>query len=133
LLITRLREKNHQAPAIDYLDRLYQKAVEQKEKQRLQQERFSLVGTEALAETLPLPGGGTLTLLFNFATRQQIIMVKETSLSKDFSSVQVINFADVENYDAIERAGQKLIELGGDAKVVSASRRGGGKSTFPKN
>jgi hypothetical protein len=131
LLVTRLREKNPQLPAIDYLDRLYQKAVEQKEKRRLQEERFSLAGPETLAETLPLPSGGTLTLLFNFATRQQIIMVQEKSLSKELSSFQVINFADIENHDAIERAAQKLIELGGDAKAVTASRRG--KSTFPKN
>ncbi|MCE9507346.1 MAG: hypothetical protein K8R48_03380 [Alphaproteobacteria bacterium] len=131
-LLMKLREKNPQSPVMDYLDRVHQKALAQKEKRRLEQERFSLAGPETLAETLPLPSGGTLTLLFNFATRQQIIVVQENPAAKQKSSFQVINFSDIENYEAIDRAGKKLIELGGDAKAVETCSRIR-KNTFPRN
>jgi hypothetical protein len=130
IVLDRFRERNPHLPAIDYLDGFYQAAVERRERNRLQKERFSLAGPETLAEILPLPSGGTLTILFNFATRQQIILVQEKPSSREKPSLQVINFSDVENYDAVERAAQKLIELGGDAKAAAACRRG--KSAFPK-
>jgi ankyrin repeat protein len=130
-LLMKLREKNPQSPVMDYLDRIHQKALAQKEKRRLEQERFSLAGPETLAETLPLPSGGTLTLLFNFATRQQIIVVQENPAAKQKASFQVINFADIENHEAVERAGKKLIELGGDAKAVENAKLK--KNIFPRN
>jgi len=130
-LLMKLREKNPQSPVMDYLDRIHQKALAQKEKRRLEQERFSLAGPETLAETLPLPSGGTLTLLFNFATRQQIIVVQENPAAKQKASFQVINFADIENHEAVERAAKKLIELGGDAKAVENAKLK--KNIFPRN
>jgi hypothetical protein len=131
-LLMKLREKNPQSPVMDYLDRAHQKALAQKEKCRLEQERFSLSGSEILVETLPLPSGGTLTILFNFATRQQIIVVQDSHAAKQKSSFRVVNFSDIENYEAVERAAKKLVELGGDARAVENCSRIR-KNTFPRN
>lgn len=129
LVVARLREKAPQTGAAEYVQERYAALREKQERAQLQQERFTLAAPDTLAEAVPLPTGGVLTMLFNFATRQQIIMVREKGAEP---SVRIVNFADVESASAIDNAAKKLIELGGDAKVVAAYRRDN-KQPPPRN
>jgi hypothetical protein len=114
-IIGRLRENGAPASAVLSLENAHEKTLVLKNNALQEAERFSLVGPDILAETLPLPSGGKLTLMFNFATRQQIITTQEQS----GTALQVVPFAGVENPEAIERAAQKFIDLGGDAKKTA--------------
>ena len=64
-----------------------------------------------LAEVVRLPGGKTLTTLFNFQFRQQILIV-------DNGPPTVVRFDDVGDQNALEMMRQKLIDMGGKADSV---------------
>jgi hypothetical protein len=80
---------------------------------------FALAGTDTLAEKKPLPFGGTLTILFNFALRQQTVIAQDATAKKESMALQVINFSDIEN-EALDRAAKKFIEMGGDPQMTEA-------------
>lgn len=82
--------------------------------------RFALVTKDTLAEIQELPDGGRLTILFNFALRQQMVMMQTPDLPS--SAPAITNFDDIKNHQAIVAAGDKLIALGGDAQAVMPSR-----------
>ncbi len=117
-IIEKLRENSAPASAVLYMEGLYEKTIVRQNNVKQEEKRFSLVGPDILAETLPLPSGGTLTLMFNFATRQQIVTTQESS----GAALQVVSFSAIEDPEAIERAAQKFIELGGDPKKTETPK-----------
>lgn len=82
--------------------------------------RFALVTKDTLAEIQELPDGARLTILFNFALRQQMVVMQTPDLPP--SAPAITNFDDIKNHQAIVAAGDKLIALGGDAQAVMPSR-----------
>lgn len=82
--------------------------------------RFALVTKDTLAEIQELPEGGRLTILFNFALRQQMVVMQVPDLPP--SAPTITNFDDIKNHQAIVAAGDKLVALGGDAQAVMPSR-----------
>ena len=82
--------------------------------------RFALITKDTLAEIQELPEGGRLTILFNFALRQQMVVMQTPDLPP--SAPAITNFDDIKNHQAIVAAGEKLIALGGDAQIVMPSR-----------
>ena len=103
------------SPMVIYLDGFFDGACQ---KAYEENKRFALVDKDTLAERKQLPSGGMLTLLFNFSTRQQMVMAQDNTGKKEALALQVVNFAEIENPEAVERAAQKFIELGGDPKVA---------------
>jgi hypothetical protein len=100
------------------------------EEKRKEFESFTLVGKDTLSEIKTLPNGGTLTILFNFTTRQQMIMVQDNTGKQPSMALQVINFSDIENAEAVELAAQRFIALDGDPKIAGEPIRLK-KSIFP--
>src|SRR5690606_28863849 len=69
LVAARLREKAPQSAAIAFVEQRYADAARESARKRLADRRFSLPAPDTLAETVVLPAGGTLTMLFNFTLR----------------------------------------------------------------
>lgn len=75
-------------------------------------ERYALPRPDILSDTLLLPSGMKLTTLFNFETRQQIIITE----NKTTLSTVVTDFGDIKSPEVIEAALQKLRDRGGAAE-----------------
>jgi len=113
-----------------FCDGRYRREFGVAEEKRKENERFALVDNDTLAETKKLPAGGSLTILFNFTTRQQMVMAEKKDGTHESLALQVINFADIENTGTVVRAAKKFIQLGGDPKMVEEPRFK--RSIFPK-
>ena len=80
-------------------------------------ENYMLIDEHTLSETQALPGM-KLTMLFNFATRQQIIIIDKDQPGAA-PGVSVQSFDELGDRDVIEARRQKLVELGGTAEAES--------------
>lgn len=63
-----------------------------------------------------LPGGGQLTMLFNFATAQQVMIAQ---MDGHIASPSVVAFSQIENRHLLEKAADAFIAAGGDAGLVT--------------
>lgn len=79
-------------------------------------EVYRLAAPDSVTRSIPLPDGGTLTFLFNFTTRQQIILRDAAA-----NAPAVVPFAQVDA-SAIEEAAEALVRLGGDAMCVATKQ-----------
>jgi len=68
--------------------------------------KYVLAAADTLAETQQMPTGGTLTILFNFATRQQMIIAPSAPAT-------VIPFADIDA-DVLGKICKRMEGIGGD-------------------
>ncbi|MCE9507351.1 MAG: hypothetical protein K8R48_03405 [Alphaproteobacteria bacterium] len=100
-----------------FFDGRYRRAHIEEGAKADENKNFALAGSDTLAEKKPLPFGGTLTILFNFALRQQTVIAQDATAKKESMALQVINFSDIEN-EALDRAAKKFVELGGDPKMT---------------
>lgn len=82
--------------------------------------RYSLSSRGMLADVQPLPSGGTLTVLFNFVLRQQIIVAESKDMAP--SAPTVIGFDKIDNEQTLEAAIEKFIALGGDESLTIQPR-----------
>lgn len=73
--------------------------------------RYALPRPDVLSDTLLLPSGTTITTLFNFESRQQLIITE----NKTGISTVVVDFDDIKNPAVIEKSLEKLRERGGVA------------------
>ena len=65
-----------------------------------------------------LPHGGQLTMLFNFATAQQIVIAQ---MGEQLAAPTVVPFSRIENRHLLEKAAAAFVADGGDAELASAS------------
>ena len=79
---------------------------------------WQLCADDTLARVLPLPQGGQLTMLFNFATRQQILLHQPAQ--GPAAAPAVVPFAEVENRSALDDAWQRFRAMGGDGRYAEA-------------
>lgn len=121
-VLSELRRRYTNAPLAGYLEELIAAAEFKSEEESLraeeeqrEKERFSLPAPHTLAEKMPLPSGGTLTVLFNFSTRQQIFLAETAGRP---AAPAIVNFSDIESRDAIRRAGERIVAMKGDAQAV---------------
>jgi hypothetical protein len=92
-------------------------------------ERYALPRPDILSDTLTLPSGMKLTTLFNFETRQQIIITE----NKTTLSTMVTDFGDIKTPEVIESALQKLRDRGGSAEYDWMRKGGAKKTTLDKD
>ena len=77
--------------------------------------RFSLAAPDTLSERQVLPDGGFLTVLFNFSTWQQMILMTG-------AAPVVIRFDDISRQDVLSEMHSKLQTLGGDAPAPTSGK-----------
>lgn len=82
--------------------------------------RYSLSASDTLADVQQLPTGATLTVLFNFTLRQQIIVAESKGHAP--SAPTVIGFDKIDNAQTLEAATEKFIALGGDETLTPPLR-----------
>ncbi len=70
------------------------------------EDRYSLAAADTLAERQMLPDGGSLTILFNFTLRQQMVLTDKANT--------IVNFDDVAP-SIVARAYEQLVAKGGQA------------------
>ncbi len=76
-----------------------------------------------------LPGGGQLTMMFNFATAQQIVIAQ---MGEQMAAPAVVPFSHIENRHLLEKAATAFVAGGGDAELASASAATTRKSPLAK-
>lgn len=64
-----------------------------------------------------LPGSGRLTMLFNFATGQQIIVAQ---MGEQIAPPTVVPFSQIENRNLLAKAADAYVTGGGDAELVAS-------------
>ena len=82
--------------------------------------RYSLTAKDTLVDTQHLPSGATLTVVFNFTLRQQMIVAE--SKGQPPSAPTVIGFDKIENAQTLEAASEKFRDLGGDETLIEPAR-----------
>jgi hypothetical protein len=90
--------------------------------------RYSVPRADILSDTLQLASGITLTTLFNFESREKIIITE----NKTALDTVVISFNDLDNF-AIEDALKKLQDRGGTAVNDWMHKTGARKATLNKD
>lgn len=65
----------------------------------------------------PLPNGGQLTMVFNFATSQQIVIAQ---MGEQLAAPTVVPFSRIESRYLLEKAADAFVAAGGDADLASA-------------
>lgn len=65
----------------------------------------------------PLPSGGQLTMVFNFATAQQIVIAQ---MGDQLAAPTVVPFSRMENRHLLEKAVAAFVADGGDADLASS-------------
>jgi ankyrin repeat protein len=91
--------------------------------------RYALPRSDILSDTLLLPSGTTITTLFNFESRQQLIITE----SKTGISTVVTDFDDIKNPALIDKSLEKLRERGGVADNDWMHKGGAKKTTLDKD
>ncbi len=84
---------------------------------------FVLMAPDTVARSLPMPGGGSLTVMFNFTLRQQIVVAQQAGAQVAASAPTVIPFDALGAPDALHAAADALQKLGGDAALADAAQR----------
>lgn len=82
-------------------------------------DEWQLCADDTLARVMPLPQGGHLTMLFNFALRQQILLHQPAVGAA--APPAVVPFAEVENRRALDDAWQRFRAMGGDGRYAEAN------------
>jgi len=110
-IITQLQHKSTDPAIIRSIEIAIQKSVRQTVVEAApvikEDERFQCVNEDTLAEVQPLPDGSSLTMLFNFRTRQQILI-------KDNASPAVVSFDNL-GKDVIDSLREMLDSLANPA------------------
>lgn len=65
-----------------------------------------------------LPNGGQLTMLFNFATAQQIVIAQ---MGEQMAAPAIVPFSHIENRHLLEKAAAAFIAGGGDEELASSA------------
>lgn len=78
---------------------------------------FALVDAGSVAMTQSLPMGGRLTMVFNFALSQQIVIAQA---GEQLAAPTVVPFSQIENRQQLQAAAEALQRLGGDAALAAA-------------
>lgn len=84
---------------------------------------FVLTAPDTVARSLPLPDGGSLTIMFNFTLRQQIVVAQQVGINTPASAPTVIPFDMLGVSDALSAAAHALETLGGNAALADMSVR----------
>jgi hypothetical protein len=100
----------YSAPLIQPLQNIVDKMTLEADLLKADKLRYSIPRADILSDVLRLPSGITLTTLFNFESREKIIITE----NKTAIDTVVISFNDLENF-AIEDALKKLQDRGGTA------------------
>ena len=84
---------------------------------------FVLTAPDTVARSLPMPDGGSLTVMFNFTLRQQIVVAQQGGVNTPASAPTVIPFDMLGAPDALAAAALALENLGGNAALADMSVR----------
>lgn len=84
---------------------------------------FALMAHDTVARTIAMPEGGSLTIMFNFTLRQQIVVAQQAGANTPASAPTVIPFDMLGAPDALQAAAQALETLGGNAALADVSAR----------
>ena len=84
---------------------------------------FVLLAPDTVARSLPLPHGGSLSIVFNFTLRQQIVVAQQTGVNTPASAPTVIPFDMLGAPDALSAAAEALQKLGGNAALADMAVR----------
>lgn len=114
-----------------YLDSLcdgrFARALAQEERLQLKTRRFSIVDRDTLLEKKKIPNQGTLTVMFNFATRQQII----TNQNDKCMAMTITNFSDLNDIEVLRLAADRFVALKGNPALVEGVTMRLKKATLP--
>lgn len=93
---------------------------EEHQQRKKLEENFTLAGDHTLVETCDLPGKGQLQIMFNFATRQQIVALRNEAM---LSAPAIVRFDDVGDQGAIDVAAARFAVLGGNTGYLHSLRK----------
>ncbi len=77
---------------------------------------FTREGADSVSLTTTFTSGPTLTMVFNFATGQQILLLQE---DKTLAPATAVPFSQLGNKDILARAATAFVKTGGDAALVA--------------
>lgn len=109
-ILAALKQKDTPPDLLDLLEKEVQRATLEK----AENDNYTLVDLHTLAETQRLPGGITLTTLFNFEARQQIFIVGKNK-EHEVTAISTRDFDEISARDMLEARWQKLIDMNGKA------------------
>jgi hypothetical protein len=116
-LIDEMRKKRINPSKIEGLEKIVDQACAAVRVKK-NQENFMLVDADTLSETKQLPSGMRLTTLFNFKSRQQVLIVEKAG-EKESLAITVKDFNEIGDDAFLEAMRLKLAELGGKAESVT--------------
>lgn len=82
---------------------------------------YRLVASDTLARTIALPDGGSLTMLFNFALAQQIVVQQPANANQPVAPA-VVPFDTISNGETLRTAAEVFCKLGGDAQLAERAQ-----------
>lgn len=79
---------------------------------------FSLVDAQSVALVQELPAGGRLTMIFNFALAQQILIAQS---GEQIAAPAAVPFSQIESGQLLKKAQDAFIRLGGDENLLQGA------------